>query len=272
MTVTAIARFVKLLQDCDNEIKVVSSLTDEYAFRYDTVTLNFDKNFVNRYTGIEISNEEILKTLSNLGFKAELENDEFTVVVPSWRATKDVTIKADIIEDITSIYGYDIFQIATREFTVVVILVILLNIEIYRAVGFIGITCIENALNEIYLLHDVPRSVWLDRWSQDIELLHSFVVTLGIVVRHLHRLQLLKASLLCDLILSLIGIMLQMAYIGNVANIAHLISQMGEVTVQNIESNCRTGVSQMCVTVNSRAADIKSNVSFVNRFEYFFFP
>ena len=33
--------------------------------------------------------------------------------VPSWRATKDVTIKADIIEEITRIYGYDNFQIST---------------------------------------------------------------------------------------------------------------------------------------------------------------
>ena len=36
MTVTAIARFVYLLKKYDSDIKVVSSLTDEYAFRYDT--------------------------------------------------------------------------------------------------------------------------------------------------------------------------------------------------------------------------------------------
>ena len=39
--------------------------------------------------------------------------DNFHVVVPSWRATKDVTIKADIIEEITRIYGYDNFEINT---------------------------------------------------------------------------------------------------------------------------------------------------------------
>ena len=37
----------------------------------------------------------------------------FTVRVPSWRATKDVTIKADIIEEITRVYGYDNFEIKT---------------------------------------------------------------------------------------------------------------------------------------------------------------
>lgn len=113
MTVTAIARFIKLLQDIDPESKVVSALTDEYAFKYDTVKLEFDKAFVDKYTGIEIPNETIINTLTSLGFDASVNDDNFTVIVPSWRATKDVTIKADIIEEITRIYGYDNFDIHT---------------------------------------------------------------------------------------------------------------------------------------------------------------
>ncbi len=115
MTVPAIARFVKLLTDIDSGVTVVSSLTDEVAFEYDKVRLSFDKNFVDRYTGIEISNETIVKTLESLGFGVELQGDNFTVDVPSWRATKDVTIKADIIEEITRIYGYDNFDVHTTE-------------------------------------------------------------------------------------------------------------------------------------------------------------
>ena len=113
MTVPAIARFIKLLKTYDNGVEVVSALTDEYAFRYDTVKLDFDKNFVDRYTGINISNEKIVNTLESLGFDVSVSGDDFSVVVPSWRATKDVTIKADIIEEITRIYGYDNFDINT---------------------------------------------------------------------------------------------------------------------------------------------------------------
>lgn len=113
MTVPAIARFVKLMTDVDDGVKVVSSLTDEYAFKYDKVNLKFDKNFVDRYTGIEIDNDTIVKTLKSLGFGVELNENEFSVDVPSWRATKDVTIKADIIEEITRIYGYDNFAVHT---------------------------------------------------------------------------------------------------------------------------------------------------------------
>lgn len=113
MTVTAIARFVNLLQKYDAESTVVSALTDDYAYHYDKVELNFTKSFVDKYTGIEISNDTIISTLTSLGFTASVENDEFTVDVPSWRATKDVTMKADIIEEITRIYGYDNFDVHT---------------------------------------------------------------------------------------------------------------------------------------------------------------
>jgi len=113
MTVTAVARFVKLLKDVDTGAEVVSALTDEYAFKYDKVSLSFDKSFVDKYTGIEIDNDTIINTLRSLGFGAEVENNKFTVDVPSWRATKDVTIKADIIEEITRIYGYDNFDVHT---------------------------------------------------------------------------------------------------------------------------------------------------------------
>ena len=113
MTVPAIARFVKLLLDIDSGAVITSSLTDEYAFKYDDVSLSFDKAFVDRYTGIEISDETILKTLRSLGFGVEYADGSFKVSVPSWRATKDVTLKADIIEEITRIYGYDNFAVNT---------------------------------------------------------------------------------------------------------------------------------------------------------------
>ena len=115
MTVPAIGRFLDLLLKIDPDVKVVSALTDEYAKKYDTVNLTFDKAFVDKYTGIEISNDTIIKTLTSLGFTAACENDTFSVTVPSFRATKDVTMKADIIEEITRIYGYDNFDINTAK-------------------------------------------------------------------------------------------------------------------------------------------------------------
>lgn len=113
MTVPAIGRFLYLLQQYDSGAKVVSSLTDEYAVKFPPVTLHFDQKFVDRYTGIKIDADTIVRTLTGLGFSVEYHEGNFTVDVPSWRITKDVTMNADIIEEITRIYGYDNFEINT---------------------------------------------------------------------------------------------------------------------------------------------------------------
>jgi len=113
MTTVAIARFMKLLLEIDPGVKVVSALTDEYAFHYPHIALDFDKDFVDKYTGIEISDEHILNTLTSLGFGITQDGANFHVDVPSYRATKDISLKADIIEEITRIYGYDNFELST---------------------------------------------------------------------------------------------------------------------------------------------------------------
>ena len=113
MTTVAIARFVKLITEIDPATTIVSALTDEYPFHYDEIKLSFNKAFVNKYTGIEIPDATIIETLTALGFGVNAKDGDFDVTVPSWRATKDVTMKADIIEEITRIYGYDNFDINT---------------------------------------------------------------------------------------------------------------------------------------------------------------
>ena len=113
MTVPAIGRFLYLLQQYDSGAKVVSSLTDEYAVKFPPVTLHFDQKFVDRYTGISIDADTIVKTLTGLGFAVSYSDGNYTVDVPSWRITKDVTMNADIIEEITRIYGYDNFEVHT---------------------------------------------------------------------------------------------------------------------------------------------------------------
>ncbi len=113
ITVTAIARFLKLLCEIDPGVTITSCLSDAYVRHYPTIDLSITKAFVDRYTGIDISNEQIERTLTALGFAVKGTDAGFDVTVPSWRATKDVTLTADIIEEITRIYGYDNFAIAT---------------------------------------------------------------------------------------------------------------------------------------------------------------
>ncbi len=115
MTVVAAKRFAYLLQSIDCGARVASKLSDEYVRKYPEISITFNKAYVDKYTGIDISEERIVKTLTALGFGVKKKGEDFTVNVPSFRATKDVTIKADIIEEITRIYGYDNFSIITTK-------------------------------------------------------------------------------------------------------------------------------------------------------------
>lgn len=111
LTDIAAKRYLKLLCDIDKGARIESALSDEWVYSFPEVTIEFNKAYVDRYTGIDISTGQIESTLFSLGFDVKRREDQFTVGVPPYRRTKDVTIKADIIEEITRIYGYDNFEI-----------------------------------------------------------------------------------------------------------------------------------------------------------------
>ena len=155
---TATMRLIKLLSEYDGGCEVISSFTDAYVRHYPEITLSFDKRYVDRYTGIEISNERIITTLTALGFKVSFDGEIFTVVVPSWRATKDVTIKADIIEEITRIYGYDNFEIFTAESPI---------LPVRKEVEKSEEDRIKDILVKSYRLHEVHSYIWSDKKKND---------------------------------------------------------------------------------------------------------
>ncbi len=107
MTTWAIERLVYLLQNIDKGVKVSSSLTDVYNYQYPTNTIEISAEFINRRGGVNIPNEEIVDVLGRLGFKVRGVNNNLIVTVPSYRATKDVSIKEDLVEEVLRMYGYD---------------------------------------------------------------------------------------------------------------------------------------------------------------------
>lgn len=150
---TAAGRFLKLLLSIDPEAQVTSRYTDCYQYHYPEIELHFDKAFVDRYTGIDISDAQINDTLTRLGFDVTENNSAFDVKVPSWRATKDVTIPADVIEEITRIYGYDNFKIET-------------TLSALRPVKPLQVkadeAAVKDALVKMFGLHEVHTYLWCD--------------------------------------------------------------------------------------------------------------
>ena len=149
----ATERLLALLLSLDEGAKVISSFTDCYMKHYPTIELSFDKRYVDRYTGIDITIEQITKTLTALGFGLTEKDGNFTVTVPSWRATKDVTLKADIIEEITRIYGYDNFEVKPSTSPLAPKLPEKAKSEENR---------IKDLLVKSYRMHEVHSYIWSD--------------------------------------------------------------------------------------------------------------
>ena len=107
MTKLALERIVKLLLDLDSNAKVSSSFSDEYTKKYDTKVITINEDFISSRIGKKITTNQIVKILTNLKFDVKLKDKDIVVTVPSFRATKDVSMKEDLVEEIARSYGYD---------------------------------------------------------------------------------------------------------------------------------------------------------------------
>ncbi len=102
-----IKRFVYLLKTLCPSVKIVSPLVDEYPIKSVPVSIEVSPAWLEERIGDKIKHEEIKKILENLGFEIWHKDKAIWVAkVPSWRATRDVTIPEDLIEEVARIYGY----------------------------------------------------------------------------------------------------------------------------------------------------------------------
>lgn len=104
----ALVRATELvLQVCPNA-KVVTEVIDIKAKQVESIKkieLNFD--WLLHKIGEEIKVSRITEILHSLGFQTEKIKHGLIVTVPSWRATKDVSLPEDILEEIVRVYGYN---------------------------------------------------------------------------------------------------------------------------------------------------------------------
>ncbi len=103
----AIKRATELILQVCPEAKVVGPITDVKDFDDSPVIVDLDPDKARSKIGIEISDQDIQKILESLHFVVDSNASPWKVTVPSFRATKDVGIEDDLIEEVARIYGYD---------------------------------------------------------------------------------------------------------------------------------------------------------------------
>jgi len=106
-TVLAIQRFMHLARPEFPQMKPASRLSDAYPEPAEPVTVEVDPHFAARFMGHPIEAKDIVEILTPLGFTVEDDADKLLVGVPSWRATKDISIEADVIEEVARYVGYN---------------------------------------------------------------------------------------------------------------------------------------------------------------------
>ena len=96
---------VKLIKErASGEIS--SNLIDIYSQTFKAHSIELSLNWLNQFTGITLKKQKVTSILTNLGFKVTSSNsDKLICQVPSWRS-QDISIKEDLAEEITRIYGY----------------------------------------------------------------------------------------------------------------------------------------------------------------------
>jgi phenylalanyl-tRNA synthetase beta chain len=106
-TILAIQRFAHLATGIEKSLTLTSRLSDCYAAHLSIPTISIDPAHVERMVGQPTPRERIVSILRPLGFDVRDDGDRLKVTPPSFRATKDVSIEADLIEEVARSIGYD---------------------------------------------------------------------------------------------------------------------------------------------------------------------
>jgi phenylalanyl-tRNA synthetase beta chain len=109
-TETALKMTVSLIKKISKKAEIASELIDINNSEMNAGLIEFDLTWARKIIGEDLPTKKITEILTNLGFNiVKEENNILNVKVPSWRATKDISIPEDLIEEVMRIIGYDNF-------------------------------------------------------------------------------------------------------------------------------------------------------------------
>ena len=100
---------MQLFSDLYPEMKV-TGLVDEYPQHLKQAEIDVPLSWLERRLGKRLSPDEIKHKMELLGYGISFDGDNMHVVVPTWRSTGDVSIQADIMEEVARMYGYENFE------------------------------------------------------------------------------------------------------------------------------------------------------------------
>jgi phenylalanyl-tRNA synthetase beta chain len=107
-TVRGLARAIEILREVSSGIRLVGGVADRKRALPPLPVIELPLEWLARKLGRAIEPAEVRDILERLEFRvAEPRHGVFAVTVPSWRATKDISMKDDLVEEVGRMVGYD---------------------------------------------------------------------------------------------------------------------------------------------------------------------
>ena len=106
-TVRALARAVELLAELSPGIRLVGGVADQQEHRPEPAAIALPMDWLRRKLGLEVTVEQVRDILARLEFQVSGSAEALEVTPPSWRATKDISVKEDLVEEVGRMIGYD---------------------------------------------------------------------------------------------------------------------------------------------------------------------
>ncbi len=107
LTIPALLRCFDLIKQVLPGAEAASTIIDAYPVKQKTIVIKTTTDFIRTRLGENIDDARITSILTSLDFKLTPDGDALSIEVPSYRATKDISIPEDIVEEVGRIYGYD---------------------------------------------------------------------------------------------------------------------------------------------------------------------
>jgi len=107
-TVRGLARAIELLREVSPGIRLVGGLADSHGELKTPPPIELAVEWLKAKLGRDLDAHQVRSILESLEFGVEESAPRhFRVTVPSWRATKDISIKDDLLEEVGRMLGYE---------------------------------------------------------------------------------------------------------------------------------------------------------------------
>ena len=106
----AIQRYAELLLSLNPGAHLHGRVIDTFIERPSPVKVLVSCEYIRDRLDPRLTDEQIRSVLTSLNFRLQEQGESLAVAVPYYRATRDISIAEDLVEEVGRIYGYDMIE------------------------------------------------------------------------------------------------------------------------------------------------------------------